>query len=85
MTNETKIGPPPLRHALKCKTVCVAWFLDYMVVHLGLRTHVLLHVEIGNIIAEILSAWEKAECYKEVANHSQGFFTVIQDNNFWVF
>ena len=56
MTNETKIGPPPLRHALKCKTVCVAWFLDYMVVHLGLRTHVLLHVEIGNIIAEILSA-----------------------------
>ena len=33
--------------------------------------HELLYEEIGNIIAEILSPWKKAECYEEVANHSQ--------------
>ena len=53
------------------------WFLDYMVAHLGLRTHELLYEEIGNINAEILSAWEKAECCQEVANHS-----LIQNINF---
>ena len=39
-----------------------------MVAHLGLRTHELLYEKIGNIIAEILLAWEKVECYEEVAN-----------------
>ena len=34
-----------------------------MVAHLGLRTHELLYEEIGNIIAEILTVWEKAKCY----------------------
>ena len=37
------------------------WFLDYMVAHLGLRT--LNYKEICKIIAEISSAWEKAELY----------------------
>ena len=46
-----------------------------MAAHLGLRTHELLYKEIGNIIAEMLSAWEKAECYEEVANHFQRIFT----------
>ena len=32
-----------------------------MVAHLGPRTHVLFYEEIGTIIAEILSVWEKAE------------------------
>ena len=40
-----------------------------MVAHLGLRTHELLNEEIGNIIAETLSAWEKAECYEELVTH----------------
>ena len=40
-----------------------------MVSHLGLRTHDLLYKKIGNIIAEILSAREKTECYQEVASH----------------
>ena len=44
--------------------------LYYNVAYLGLRTHELLYEEIGNIIAEILTAWGKAECYEEVANHS---------------
>ena len=42
-----------------------------MVVHLGLRTYDLPYEEIGNIITEILPAWEKAE---KVANHSQRIF-----------
>ena len=46
-----------------------------MVAHLGLRTHELLYEEIGNVIAEILSGWEKAESYEEVTNHSQRIFT----------
>ena len=46
-----------------------------MVAHLGLRTHELHYEEIGNIIAETLWAWEKAEFYKEVANYSQRTFT----------
>ena len=53
-----------------------------MVAHLGLRSYELLYAEIGNIFAEILSAWEKAEFYKEVANHSRRIFTMIQNNNF---
>ena len=53
-----------------------------MVAHLGFRTHELLYEEIGNIIAEIFSAWEKAECFEEVANHYQFIFTLIQNNNF---
>ena len=48
-----------------------AWFLDYMVVHLGLRTHDLLYEEIGkSIVKSFLRPREKAECYKEVANYS---------------
>ena len=54
-----------------------------MVAHLGLRTNELLYGEIGNIIAEILSAWEKAESYEEEANHSQSSFTLIQNNSLW--
>ena len=46
-----------------------------MVAHLGLRTHELLYEEISNIFAEILSAWEKAECYQDVANQFQCIFT----------
>ena len=42
-----------------------------MVANLGLRTYDLLYEEIGNIIAEILSAWEKAECYEQVTINSQ--------------
>ena len=56
-----------------------------MVAHLGLRTHELLYEEIGNIIAETLSAWEKAECYEEVDNHSQSIFAFIKNNNFVLF
>ena len=56
-----------------------------MVAYLGVRTHELLNEEIGNIINEILSAWEKAECYEEEANHYQRIFTLIQNNIFWVF
>ena len=41
-----------------------------MVAHLGLRTHELPYEEIGNIIAEILSAGQKEECYEEVTIHS---------------
>ena len=46
-----------------------------MVAHLGLRTRELLYEEIDNIITEISSAWEKAECYVEVDNHSRHIFT----------
>ena len=56
-----------------------------MVVHLELRTHELHFEKIGNIFAEILSAWEKSECYEEVAKHYQRVLTLIQDNNFWGF
>ena len=31
--------------------------------------------EIGNIIAYILSAWEKAKFYEEVANHSKSIYS----------
>ena len=37
-----------------------------------------LYEEIGNIIAEILSPWEKAEDFKEVGNHSQRIFTSVR-------
>ena len=56
-----------------------------MVAHLGLRTNELLYEEIGHIFAEILSAWEKAKCYEEVANHSKRIFTLLQNYNFWGF
>ena len=55
-----------------------------MVAHLGVRIHELLNEEIGNIIAENLPAWEKVKCYEEVANNSQHFFTLIQNNNIWL-
>ena len=51
-----------------------------MVAHLGLRTHELIYEEIGSIIAEMLTAWEK--CYEEVANHSQRIYTLIKNNRF---
>ena len=51
-----------------------------MVAYLGLRTHELLYEEIGNIIDDIFSACEKAECYEEIANHSQRIFTLIQND-----
>ena len=41
--------------------------------------------EIGNIIAEILSVWEKAECYEELANNSLSIFTLNENNIFWDF
>ena len=53
-----------------------------MVANLGLRTHELLCEEIGNNIAELLSAWEKTECHEEVANHTQRIFTLIKNNNY---
>ena len=56
-----------------------------MVAHLGLRTHELIYEEIGNSIATNLSASEKAKCCEEIANHSKRIFTLIQNNNFWVF
>ena len=40
--------------------------------------------EIGNINAENWSAWEKLECYGDVANRFQRIFTLIQNNIFWV-
>ena len=42
-----------------------------MFAYWGLRTRELIYEEIGNIIAEIVSAWEKAECYEDLANHLQ--------------
>ena len=54
-----------------------------MIAHLRLRTDKFLYEEVGNIIAEILSAWEKAESYEEEANHSQSSFTFIQNNSLW--
>ena len=44
-------------------------FLDRIVALLRLRIHELVYEEIGSIIAEILSAREKAECYEEVTNY----------------
>ena len=44
-------------------------FLYNMVAHLRLRTHDLLNEEIGNVITDILSAREIAECYgKQLSN-----------------
>ena len=56
-----------------------------MVAHLGLRTHELPYEEIGIIIAEILSAGQKEECYEEVAIYSQRIFILVQNNNFFIF
>ena len=61
---------------LSIQRLFAAWFLDKMVAHLGLRTHELLYVEIGSISVEVLSAREKAGCYKKVANHSNRIFTL---------
>ena len=55
-----------------------------MVAHLGLRT-LLLYEEIGNIITENLSASENAGWFEEVANHSQRFFTLKQNEKNCVF
>ena len=46
-----------------------------------LRNQELLFEEIGNIIAQTLSV----ECFEEVAKDSQRIFTLIHNNNFWVF
>ena len=54
-----------------------------MVAHYWLRTQELLYEEIDNIMAEILSAWQKAECYEEVANHSKCIFTSILWYAWW--
>ena len=43
----------------------------------------MIYEEISKIIAKMLSAWKKAECYDEVANHSQRIFTLIQNNMTW--
>ena len=45
-----------------------------MVALLGVRTQELLYEEFGNITADILSVWEKAECSEEIANQSQRLF-----------
>ena len=45
-------------------------------------THAIKIKEICTINAEILSAWEKAECYEEEANHSQRNFTLIKNSYF---
>ena len=46
-----------------------------MVAYLGWRTHEQHCEEIGSIIAEIVSDWEKADCYEEVASHFRRIFT----------
>ena len=48
-----------------------------------MRTHELLYTKIGNIFAEIWSAWEKADFYEEIANSSQRNFILFLNNNFW--
>ena len=55
-----------------------------MVAQLGLRTHELLYEKIGNNIAEMLSAREKAKCYEVVANLFSTYLYLIQNNIFWV-
>ena len=57
--------------------------LDKMVAHLGLHTHELLCEELGNIIAEILTAWEKSECYEEEVNYYQGIKIMIFGDDEW--
>ena len=52
-----------------------------MVTHAELRTHQLLDEYIGNFFAEILSDWEKAECYED----SQSIFTLIKEYILWGF
>ena len=47
------------------KVWLTSWFLDCMVARFGLRTNELLYKDIVNIIADILSAWGKAEYYIE--------------------
>ena len=58
--------------------------LDFLVAHLGLRTHTLLFEEIVNIMTKFHHP-EKAQCYEEVANHSQRIITLIQNNILGVF
>ena len=40
----------------------------------------MIYEEISKMIAKMLLARKKAECYDEVANHSQRIFTLIQNN-----
>ena len=55
-----------------------------MVAHLGLRCAPKNYIlkTLGILLPK--SAWEKAECYVEVANHSQCIFIFIQNNNFLI-
>ena len=43
----------------------ISWFLDKMVALLEVHAYELPYEEIVNTIGEILSAWEKAEWWKE--------------------
>ena len=52
--------------------------INWMVAHLGLRNQELLYEEIGNSIAEILSAREKSECYEPtILNVSFSLFKIL--------
>ena len=79
ISRENKVSTP------SSSLVLEACMVVRLVAHLGLRTHELFYEEIGNIIAEILSPWEKAEDFKEVGNHSQRIFTSVRINNVWFF
>ena len=61
------------------------WFLDKRLLIEGCAPMTYSMKNSANIITETLSVWEKAECYEDVVNHSQRFFTRIQMNNFWFF
>ena len=50
-----------------------------------MRTPELLYTKIGNIIAEIWSAWDKEDIFEEIANTSQRNFILFLNNNFWGF
>ena len=63
----------------------IPWFWDEMVANLELRTYELIYEEFGNIFGEILFAWEKAECYGDLASHSLRIFTLFDNNNFRAF
>ena len=49
-----------------------------MVAQLEFSHPLTIYEEIGNIFSDISS--REAECYKDVANHSQRIFTLIQNN-----
>ena len=52
-----------------------------MVAHFRLRTY----ERFMKKFAIFINLEEKAECYEEVANHSQLIYTLIQNNNFMGF